>query len=631
MADSTPKTTLAPGGRPGFRPAAPHPREEERLNSLHSLHVLDSDHEKRYDDLTRLVADIFDVPICLVSLVDEDRQWFKAHCGLDARQTDRDLAFCAHALHEERFLVINDARQDERFFDNALVTGPPHVCFYAGAVLRDSSGLPLGTLCLIDHKPRQLDTAQLERLERCALLVENELIQRDALLAERARATLQANIDPITGYSLRRRYLQRMTSWQEGPASQGALQVILVKLQNAERLRKQKGVEFYEGVLQSLSHQLNENFDDDDVLKGRISHDTLMILLPRDQALHGMRWYRFVEQPWLLHLAANNRPELLIGAGTFFSDGMSAAELVGVVEEELVCASEWAPKEKGVQIADLTDNLKLRLELNNRFAQALRDNELCIHLQPIVAAERQSLSGQEVLLRWQDKDRWITPHQMLRIASHAGLGEELDIWVLRRSCALLSHWQATRTDSKSLLPLSINITASRLMETDYMDALRRVLRLYRLKGDCIRLDVSGVESFVATPEPLTLAMKSLANDGISFCVDRFGPEHDSLRLLSMLPITSVKLHPRWISLLQTDPRQARLLKAWTAALHALEISAVAVGIEHLRQRQTMIDLGFDQLQGYAFGEPMAPDEDYGKWKARVESSIELHADNSSDT
>ena len=624
MADSTSKTTLAPGGRPGFRPAALHPREEERLNSLHSLHVLDSDHEKRYDDLTRLVADIFDVPICLVSLVDEDRQWFKAHCGLDARQTDRDLAFCAHALHEERFLVINDARQDERFFDNALVTGPPHVCFYAGAVLRDVSGLPLGTLCLIDHKPRQLDTAQLERLERCATLVENELIQRDALLAERARATLQANIDPITGYGLRRRCLQRMTAWLEERSSHRELQVILVKLQNAERLRRQQGVDFYEGVLQSLSHQLNENFDDEGLLKGRVSHDTLMILLPRDQALHGMRWHRFVEQPWLMHLSANNRPDLLIGTGTFISDSMTAAELVEVVDEELACASDWAPKEKGVQFADLTDNLNLRFEMNNRFAQALRDNELRLHLQPIVTADGQSLSGQEVLLRWQNKDRWITPHQMLRIARHAGLDEELDIWVLRRSCALLSHWLATRKGNETLLPLSLNITASRLIDIEYMDTLRRVLRLYRLKGDHLRLDVSGIESFAATPEPLVQVMKALANDGISFCVDRFGPEHDSLRLLSMLPVTSVKLHPRWISLLQTDTRQARLLKAWTAALQALDISAVAVGIEHSRQCQSMIDLGFDQLQGYAFGEPMAPEEDYSQWLAKVEASLDRH-------
>lgn len=200
--------------------------------------------------------------------------------------------------------------------------------------------------------------------------------------------------------------------------------------------------------------------------------------------------------------------------------------------------------------------------------------------------------------------------------------------MLRRSCALLSHWLATRKGDDTLLPLSLNITASRLIETEYMDALRRVLRLYRLKGDCLRLDVSGVESFSATPEPLVLAMKSLANDGISFCVDRFGPEHDSLRLLSMLSITSVKLHPRWISLLQTDPRQARLLKAWTAALHMLEISAVAVGIEHSRQRQTMMDLGFDQLQGYAFGEPMAPEEDYGKWLSKVETSLEQHAGDS---
>lgn len=622
MADPTSATSLAPGGRPGFRPAAPHPREQERICSLHSLQVLDSDHEKRYDDLTRLVADIFDVPVCLVSLVDEDRQWFKAHCGLDARETSRDLAFCAHALHEEHFFVVNDATKDERFYDNALVTGPPHVCFYAGAVLRDSSGLPLGTLCLIDHKPRQLSEAQLERLVRCAALVENELIQRDALLAERARATLQASIDPITGYSTRRRYLQKFDSWLKGHSSDQTLQAILLKVQSSERWRKQKGINFVDGVLQSLSTQLNENFDSDELLKGRLNHDTLIILLPQKQAVSGMRWSRFVDQPWLLHLSATVRPTLLLCSASFTPGDTTAHELIEIFEEELHGACDWAPLQKDVQVADLTSTLQLRIHLNNRFAQALRDNELCVHIQPIFKCGTLALSGQEVLLRWKEQDRWVSPYQMLRIARQAGLTEELDVWVLRQACAVLNQWQSSdKEGSAVVLPLSLNIAATRLLEADYVDAMRRVLRLYRIKGQQLQLDISGSEDFRESPEPLVAAMKALISDGISFCIDRFGPGNDSLRLLSLLPAKSVKLHPSWIAQLQTDPRQARLLKAWTAALHALGLEAIAVGVENARQQQMLEDLGFDQLQGFAFGQPVPPTDSYQKWLINIKMEI----------
>lgn len=622
MADPISEASLAPGGRPGFRPAAPHPREQERICSLHSLQVLDSNHEKRYDDLTRLVADIFDVPICLVSLVDEDRQWFKAHCGLDARETGRDIAFCAHALHEERFFIVNDASKDERFYDNALVTGPPHVRFYAGAVLRDSSGLPLGTLCLIDHKSRQLSEAQLDRLERCAALVENELIQRDALLAERARATLQASIDPITGYSVRRRYLQKLSSWLDEYASDQTLQVILIKVQGSERWRKQKGSDFVDGVLQSLSTQLNENFDSNEMLKGRLNHDTLMVLLPQKQAVSGMRWSRFVDQPWLLHLSATVRPTLLICSASLVPGATTAHELIEILEEELHNASDWAPLQKDIQVADLTSSLQLRIQLNNRFAQALRDNELSVHIQPMFKCGTLALSGQEVLLRWKEQDRWVTPYQMLRIASHAGLTEELDIWVLRQACALLSQWQGSDEEVSTVqLPLSLNIAATRLLEVDYVDAMRRVLRLYRIKGQQLQLDISGTEDFMESPESLVAAMKALISEGISFCIDRFGPENDSLRLLSLLPAKSVKLHPRWIAQLQTDPRQARLLKAWTAALHVLGLEAIAVGVEHARQQQVLEDLGFDQVQGFAFGQPVPPTDSYQEWLTNIKTAI----------
>lgn len=611
---------IAAGGRPGFMPAAPHPREQERIDSLHALHVLDSEHEKRYDDLTRLVADIFDVPICLVSLVDENRQWFKAHCGIDARETGRDLAFCAHALHEERYLVVNDASKDERFHDNPLVTGPPYLRFYAGALLRDSSGLPLGTLCLIDHTPRELSAPQLERLGRCATLVENELVQRDSLLTERTRATLQASIDPITGYSTRRRYLQTFAHWMESRGSE-SYQAIMLKVSEAEHWRHHQGEVFLQEAMQSLSSQINESFDDEDVIKGRLCSDTLIILLPQRQSVSGMRWQRFITQPWLMHLSSALRPKLLVATATFTPEGTTAHELVELLEEELASAAHWAPCQQNLQVADLSSNVTLAIALGDRFARALRDNELSLHAQPILDVRTRKVCGMEMLLRWQVQGRWVTANQMLRMAERAGLGEELDTWVLRQTCAMVSRWQSQRSTESLGVPVSLNLSAKRLIDSEYAETLRRILRLNRLKGEHLRLDLTGCERFAETPEAMIAAMTSLTRDGVSFCIDRFGRENANLRLLSRMPAVAVKLHPRFMAPQQHEPDQTRLIKAWTCAMKTLGLVPIAVGSKRVQQLSELESLGFDQVQSDAFGQPALPEDSYAQWLAETHSSL----------
>jgi diguanylate cyclase (GGDEF)-like protein/PAS domain S-box-containing protein len=133
--------------------------------------LLDTVPEPEFDRITALAAKLFDVPIALVSLVDADRQWFKSCIGLDATQTDRDLAFCAHALFDVQPLVVSDALEDVRFAYNPFVTGEPFIRFYAGAPLMTREGFALGTLCIIDRKPRQLTPQQLETLTALSQVV----------------------------------------------------------------------------------------------------------------------------------------------------------------------------------------------------------------------------------------------------------------------------------------------------------------------------------------------------------------------------------------------------------------------------------------------------------------------------
>ncbi|WP_276168432.1 sensor histidine kinase [Zobellia alginiliquefaciens] len=143
-----------------------HENEAERLALLQSYSILDTELEEDYDNLVLLASEICGTPISVITLLDKDRQWFKARHGLDVSETERQYSFCGHTIHEaDNILVVEDAREDERFFDNPIVVGEPRVIFYAGVTLKGASGMPLGTLCVIDNKPKKITESQLAALK----------------------------------------------------------------------------------------------------------------------------------------------------------------------------------------------------------------------------------------------------------------------------------------------------------------------------------------------------------------------------------------------------------------------------------------------------------------------------------
>ena len=184
--------------------APPAPADEqERLSQLRSLGILDTPPEERFDRVTRMARRIFDVPIALVSLVDENRQWFKACFGLEVRETERRISFCGHTILNKEALVIEDTWKDVRFADNPLVTGAPNIRFYAGHPLHTHGGQAVGTLCIIDREPRRFDQDDLAMLSDMAGLVEREIMAVQlAICDELTRISNRCGFLTLGKYSL---------------------------------------------------------------------------------------------------------------------------------------------------------------------------------------------------------------------------------------------------------------------------------------------------------------------------------------------------------------------------------------------------------------------------------------------
>ncbi|MGJ9416223.1 GAF domain-containing protein [Massilia sp. CMS3.1] len=171
-----PPTPTDPEFLPSPDPGFPVANDEaQRLAALAATNLVDTLSDERFERIVRLASKVTESPIALLSLLTARRQWFKARVGLPAQQTPREWAFCSHAILQDGPFVVEDALSDTRFSDNPLVLADPHIRFYAGVPVRDPSGRPMGTLCVIDREPRKLRASELQALIDLAAIAESEI------------------------------------------------------------------------------------------------------------------------------------------------------------------------------------------------------------------------------------------------------------------------------------------------------------------------------------------------------------------------------------------------------------------------------------------------------------------------
>ncbi|MFV7770639.1 sensor domain-containing diguanylate cyclase [Shewanella marisflavi] len=242
--------------------------ERERLHALRTLKILDTSHEERFDRVTRMAKRMFGVEISLVSLVDENRQWFKSKQGLDASETPRDISFCGHAINQDGLFIIPNAIEDVRFADNPLVTQEPNIRFYAGYPLKLRQGIKIGTLCLIDSKPKHLNEEDKQLLNDLGAMIEQEI-----------RSIQLATLDELTLISNRRGFItlaehsQRVCRRKKIPMS-----VILFDLNKFKPINDNFGHHEGDFALQQFAEVMRSVFRESDVI-GRLGGDEFVAML----------------------------------------------------------------------------------------------------------------------------------------------------------------------------------------------------------------------------------------------------------------------------------------------------------------------------------------------------------------
>ena len=566
--------------------------ERQRLELLACTRLLDTEANEAFDRITRLASDVFDVPIALVSLVDERRQWFKSRVGLDIRETDRSSSFCTHTIALQDVMVVEDALADPRFRDNPQVTGEPHVRFYAGAPLRLASGHALGSLCIVDHQPRRFSHADRERLTDMAALV----------MAQIDLHQLAGRIDGVTRLPNRAQLGDDLEALcRDFPGERRVLMLMDVmghaQLQAAVRAL---GIRPLEGTLREIAAKLRSALRPRTALY-HVSETRFAFLAPdatRDEHdAAAARLVRTMREP-------------------FTSGGISVELEVqsGLVEFEL------QPDDAADVLRRATSAMHEAMSLrathlwhgncfdaaHRRAFTLLRDvqgglqrGEFRLVYQPKLNLRAGRFTGVEALARWTHPTLGnVTPGEFIPLVESTTLIHAFTPWVIDTAMAQLRRWHDEGLD----LTIAVNVSSRNLESPGFLDIVRDACERHGVSPE--RLHVECTEHSVMTSEATQAALEALRALGAQISLDDFGMGFSNLSCLSMLKVDLLKIDQSLVFPIATDPRARQLVASLIQMGHALGYRMLAEGVETREVFDLLVGADCDAIQGYFLSRPL---------------------------
>lgn len=572
---------------------APIPLNETlRLSRVNTLCLLEPEPDPILDQLVRTLALQFQVPISLVSIIDERRQWFRARIGLAAEHTARDQSFCAYAILEKGVFQVPDTHLDPRFADNPLVTGEPGIRFYAAAPLITEDGLGLGGLCIIDTVPRPALTA-----EQAAVLEHFAQLAMLRLTTLRSASYLDAPTGLFNRFRLEQDIAHALTF--------GGHSLVVIDLVTPD-------------FLNDLIRALGYNFSQELV---SVLHNALREQLPNGQALYKITPTRFgflvasgkqvaeraFEQllsAFEAPLACGNIPiqtqpgigaiALELGSSDTDRDWLRLA--VSAADDARDRGTGWCWYEPHLDLAQQRAFLLL-----TSLAEAVRsEDQFHLVYQPRLEVAGGKVTTVEALLRWQHPVLGpVSPGEFVPLAEKTALMRPLSLWVLKHVVEQAAHWQRRGLRFR----VAINVSAPDLASPVFTDRLMELVAQHAL--DPRALEVEFTESALSQNlEVVCDQLLRLRALGMEVSIDDFGSGYSNWNYLSQLPATTLKLDRSLIKNITEEEKDYRLVEAMVELARRVGYRTVAEGIETLQQYQLVSALGCQQVQGYLIARPM---------------------------
>ncbi|MGX4643744.1 sensor domain-containing phosphodiesterase [Massilia sp. SYSU DXS3249] len=573
--------------------------EAARLDALRKLDLLDTPPNEAFDRITRMAAQLFKLPIAAVSLTDTDRQWFKSRVGVDHCAIPREKAPCAQVADTGSTLVIPDLLDDPYYCDSHLAAGG--VRFYAGAPLMTRDGYCLGAMCVLGTEPRTVTEAERAALADLAAMVMAQVELQHAI----------GRIDPVSGIPNRTQFLDDMADLAiDRPQGEERL-AALVNLATPEQLSnavRAMGAVYLDDIVTEATRMLRA------------------ALGPARKLYHvGTTQFAFLAEPgtdlgrfndWLgawLDLRAVNTTSRFVTTATVGVVPLTVgttrpADMLRDLYSAALDATEGARR---VRVFSVEQNLGYmrRFRLVNAFGAALEDDsQLRLVYQPKVELATGRCVGAEALLRWRHPELGeVSPGEFFPVIEQTLLARRTTRWVIERALRQLAAWQRAGLAQQ----VAVNVSAVNLLEPDFCAWVLARLREHGLPASALAIEIT--ESALMSNRQLAAAtLDGLAAGGVQLAIDDFGTGYSSLAYLQSVPAQVVKIDQSFIRGLDQDERKRALVSTMIKLAHDLGQLVVAEGVETAGEACFLRGAGCDQVQGYLYARPMAP-EDFERW------------------
>jgi EAL domain-containing protein (putative c-di-GMP-specific phosphodiesterase class I)/GGDEF domain-containing protein len=573
--------------------------EAARLDALRKLDLLDTPPNEAFDRITRMAAQLFKLPVAAVSLTDVDRQWFKSRVGVDHCSIPRDKAPCGEVANTARMLVIPDLQLDACYRDSHLAASG--VRFYAGAPLLTRDGYCLGAMCVLGTEPRAISEAERTGLADLAAMVMAQIELQHAI----------GRIDPVSGLPNRHQFVDDLRDLAldrpGGEARLAALVNLATPGQMSSAVRAM-GARFFDDLVCEAARMLRAALGPARKLYHVAPFQFAFLAEPGADPARFCEWLT----AWLALRAETTTARFVTsataGVAPFATGRADPLELLRDMYSAAHDAIEGAHPVR-VFSAEQNAVFMRRFQVANEFGAALEDDsQLRLVYQPKIELATGRCIGAEALLRWRHPALGeVSPGEFIPMIEQTSLARATTRWVLERALRQLSSWRRAGL----VMQVAVNVSAVNLLEPDFCAHVLARLRAHDLPANALAIEIT--ESALMSNRTLAGAtLEALAAGGVQLAIDDFGTGYSSLAYLQSVPASVVKIDQSFIHGLDTDERKRALVATMIKLAHELGQLVVAEGVETAPVAHFLAGAGCDQVQGYLYARPLAP-EQFEEW------------------